>query len=423
AFERAGKAVLVATDAISEGINLQHVAAQIIHYELPWNPNRLEQRNGRVDRFGQQKPVVYIRTMVMDETLDAAILKVLIEKAYRIRQEYGFSPPYFGDETDVLQLIRDHDIKIGPQQLTLFDPPASPPLGGTEGGPAEDPFSEETLARIRSDSFYGQTHIELPEVERRLQETAETVGSPEQIERFVRSGLSHFGCSMTPNSDGSYRIAVTAPNLQTASVGDVIERATFDPEEALDDPDLVVLDIGHPLVRRLIEEVKQNAFRSVVSLSNRARGDAREYGRTAYMVTPAVDEITALIHILARYVVHTDPVSIIEELLPVTVPFAGGRPEWGESARALEHAEPTAETLYMPDVLEDLALVLEMEGLEKLLQHAVNARLEELIVERRALKAQMQAQGGERLGWLEGIDEVVPASFDLLTVRLLYPAV
>ncbi|MBM3749250.1 MAG: DEAD/DEAH box helicase, partial [Acidobacteria bacterium] len=57
AFERAKKAVLIATDAISEGINLQHAAAQIIHYELPWNPNRLEQRNGRVDRFGQRKPV------------------------------------------------------------------------------------------------------------------------------------------------------------------------------------------------------------------------------------------------------------------------------------------------------------------------------------------------------------------------------
>ncbi len=72
--------ILVATDAISEGINLQHAAAQVIHYELPWNPNRLEQRNGRVDRFGQRKPVVYIRTMVMDETLDATILKVLVDK-------------------------------------------------------------------------------------------------------------------------------------------------------------------------------------------------------------------------------------------------------------------------------------------------------------------------------------------------------
>jgi SNF2 family DNA or RNA helicase len=53
AFERARRAILLATDAISEGINLQHAAAQVVHYELPWNPNRLEQRNGLVDRFGR----------------------------------------------------------------------------------------------------------------------------------------------------------------------------------------------------------------------------------------------------------------------------------------------------------------------------------------------------------------------------------
>ena len=95
AFERADKSILIATDAISEGINLQHAAAQVVHYELPWNPNRLEQRNGRVDRFGQRKRVVTIRTMVMDETPDATILKVLVQKAARIREDYGFAPGSF----------------------------------------------------------------------------------------------------------------------------------------------------------------------------------------------------------------------------------------------------------------------------------------------------------------------------------------
>jgi ERCC4-related helicase len=419
-FERSKVGILVATDAISEGINLQHAAAQVIHYELPWNPNRLEQRNGRVDRFGQRKPVVYVRTMVMDETLDATILKVLVEKAARIRRDYGFSPPYFGDETSILNLLQQHEITLGPRQLPLFDMPPSPdpsaPLragfGRGDGGEGENPFAEETLERIKDDSFYGQTHISLPEIERRLQETAETIGSPQQIQDFVFSGLDRFRCQVTKNDDGSYRLVITNPNLQTASVGEVIERATFDPEAALDDPDLVGLDIGHPLVRRLIEEVKQNAFLQ-----------AEHYGRTAYMVTSAVDEVTALIHILARYVVNTDPISIIEELLPVAVPVYGGKPRWGEAVCPLVEAEPTAETLSPADILEDLELVLEMEGLETLLRTAVDARLEELIAERYKLKQQMETQGGEQLTWLQGIDDVSPASFDLLTVRLLYPVV
>jgi superfamily II DNA/RNA helicase len=50
--------VLVATDCLSEGINLQHAFTAVLHYDLPWNPNRLEQREGRVDRYGQTAPLV-----------------------------------------------------------------------------------------------------------------------------------------------------------------------------------------------------------------------------------------------------------------------------------------------------------------------------------------------------------------------------
>ena len=53
------KRVLIATDCLSEGINLQEHFTAVIHYDLPWNPNRLEQREGRVDRYGQVAKKVY----------------------------------------------------------------------------------------------------------------------------------------------------------------------------------------------------------------------------------------------------------------------------------------------------------------------------------------------------------------------------
>lgn len=406
-FERADRAILVATDAISEGINLQHAASQVIHYELPWNPNRLEQRNGRVDRFGQRKPVVYIRTMVMDETLDAAILKVLVEKAARIRQDYGFSPPYFGDETDILELIELHDLTIRPQQLGLFEE-----WKPERGEPVEDPFAPETLERIKGDSFYGQTHITLPEIEQRLQQTADTIGSPEQIRAFVFSGLNRFGCHVADNPDGSYRIAITDRALQTASVGEVIERATFDAEWAVDDPDLTVLDIGHPLIRRLIEEVKQNAFR-----------EKEHYGRTTYVVTPGVDEVTALFHLLARYVVNTEPISIIEELIAVALPVYGGTPLDREETGKLLDAEPTAGVRTEAEAKEALGDALAIEGLDGSLANAVEASRQRLVAERRTMKQQLsQRGGGEAAGWLEGIDDLSPGSFDMLTLTIYYPA-
>ena len=46
--------ILLATDAASEGIDLQNHCPRLVHYEIPWNPNRLEQRNGRIDRHGQR---------------------------------------------------------------------------------------------------------------------------------------------------------------------------------------------------------------------------------------------------------------------------------------------------------------------------------------------------------------------------------
>ncbi len=410
-FERAKVGVLVATDAISEGINLQHAAAQVIHYELPWNPNRLEQRNGRVDRFGQRKPVVYVRTMVMDETLDATILKVLVEKAAQIRQDYGFSPPYFGDETSILDLLEQHEVTLGPKQLSFEDWRAGVDKTTTE--PAEDPFAEETLERIKGDSFYGQTHISLPEIERRLEETAATVGSPEQIQRFLFSGLNRFGCSVAENADGSWRILVTNPALQTASMGEVIERATFDPEWALDDPDVTLLDVGHPLVRRLVEEVKQNAFREV-----------EHYGRTAYAVTPDVDEVTALFHLLARYVVNTEPTSIVEELLPVAVPVYSGQPLAisGQQVTRLLNLQPSSETRTEGEVRESLADALAIEGLETVLEDAVEARRRELVAERRSMRQQMgQREDAQIAEWLRGIDDLSPGRFDLLTVTVYYP--
>jgi hypothetical protein len=216
----------------------------------------------------------------------------------------------------------------------------------------------------------------------------------------------------------------------------MIERATFDPEWALDDPDLTLLDVGHPLVRQLIEAVKQQAF--VVGASAPSQGfvvgasaPSSHYGRTAYMVTPDVEEVTALFHLLARYVVNTQPSSIVEELLPVGVPVYGG--EWdvlegqhmsftGEEARRLLEVRPSAETRTLSEVREVLADALSIQGLERLLEDAVEARRKELVAERRNMRQQMeQREGAQAAEWLHGIDDLSPGSFDLLAVTVLWP--
>ena len=86
--------VLVATDCLSEGINLQDGFNAVLHYDLPWNPNRLEQREGRVDRYGQSAKVVKaIRYFSPDSAVDGVVLDVLLNKAREIHRALGTHVP------------------------------------------------------------------------------------------------------------------------------------------------------------------------------------------------------------------------------------------------------------------------------------------------------------------------------------------
>ena len=113
--------VLVATDCLSEGINLQEHFDAVLHYDLPWNPNRLEQREGRVDRYGQQKSrVKAVLLWGEDNAIDRAVLRVLIRKAREIRERLGISISAPVESDAVIQaVIEDVFMQRGGYQLTL----------------------------------------------------------------------------------------------------------------------------------------------------------------------------------------------------------------------------------------------------------------------------------------------------------------
>jgi superfamily II DNA or RNA helicase len=80
--------LLLATDAVSEGLNLQGRCRLIVNYELPWNPVRLEQRIGRVDRIGQRRPV-HALTLVARHTAEEFVLEKLARRLYTIASTLG----------------------------------------------------------------------------------------------------------------------------------------------------------------------------------------------------------------------------------------------------------------------------------------------------------------------------------------------
>ncbi len=80
--------VLVATDTASEGLNLQATARYLLHFDVPWNPARLEQRNGRIDRYGQSRDVTVFH-FTTDDSADLSFLAFIVTKVHQIREDLG----------------------------------------------------------------------------------------------------------------------------------------------------------------------------------------------------------------------------------------------------------------------------------------------------------------------------------------------
>jgi len=101
-----GQYVLVCTDCLAEGVNLQQHFNAVLHYDLAWNPTRHEQREGRVDRFGQDKPEVRVITYYgADNPIDGVILDVLIRKHKSIKSDLGVTVAVPGSSEQVAEAL------------------------------------------------------------------------------------------------------------------------------------------------------------------------------------------------------------------------------------------------------------------------------------------------------------------------------
>jgi len=113
------KKLLIATDCLSEGINLQKHFTAVLHYDLPWNPNRLEQREGRIDRYGQTaKKVKAFMLWGKDNPIDSAVLNVLLVKARQIRKQTGISVPFPEDSQSLMESLL-HAVILSPNAVKI----------------------------------------------------------------------------------------------------------------------------------------------------------------------------------------------------------------------------------------------------------------------------------------------------------------
>lgn len=194
-LSRSSQRVLVATDCLSEGINLQEAFDAVLHYDLPWNPNRLEQREGRVDRFGQRAAQVSaVLIYGADNPVDGAVLDVLIRKAVEIRRTLGISVPVPVESESVVEAVLRSLFLRGDtslvRQMTLFE--AGMP--GPEG--LHHRWDEAVAREQESRTRFAQHAIRPDEVALELQETDAVLGDPTTVERFVRAACQRLGAPL-----------------------------------------------------------------------------------------------------------------------------------------------------------------------------------------------------------------------------------
>jgi len=188
--------VLVATDCLSEGINLQDQFTAVLHYDLPWNPNRLEQREGRVDRYGQPSKTVKAYLLYgADNPIDGVVLKVLLRKVREIRRSTGISIPFPEDSKSLMDSVLQAVIsdsqaakkRRDAKQLTFdfsnIDTVKEKELVAKHA--IEAAAEREKASR----TIFAQHAIRADEIEEDLKQADEAIGNPEAVESFVTEAL------------------------------------------------------------------------------------------------------------------------------------------------------------------------------------------------------------------------------------------
>jgi superfamily II DNA or RNA helicase len=182
--------VLVATDCLSEGINLQDHFDAVVHYDLSWNPTRHEQREGRVDRFGQPKPEVRVVTYYgLDNRIDGLVLDVLLRKHETIRSSLGISVPVPADSEAVVEavleglLLREEQGGIA-EMLPGFEEFLRPKR--EELGAEWDRVADREK---RSRTMFAQYTIRADDVREEVDAMRAAVGGIADVAQFVRDAV------------------------------------------------------------------------------------------------------------------------------------------------------------------------------------------------------------------------------------------
>lgn len=393
--------VLVCTDCLSEGINLQEQFSAVVHYDLSWNPTRHEQREGRVDRYGQ--PAKQVRAVTYygsDNPIDGIVLDVLIRKHRTIRSSLGISVPVPVDTDQVIEAIFAGLLL---RENTGHGQSAQMLLPGLEdiwkGERVRDNLFKEwdasTERERRSRTMFVQESIKADEVAAELAAMQAVIGSGVDVRRFTTEAFKASRAVISEANSGAVRfdLAEVPRGLRDMIGQEARFQACFD--LPVRDGERY-LSRTHPIVEGLASYVMDTALDSQAGQED--SGIARRCG---VVRTRAVSRRTTLLLVRLRFHIITVRGAEEQQLLAEdcqVLAFAGApqHAEWVSDSQLIEdvlNATPDANvdaertSYFLSQVID------QFDVLQPHLDQVARERGEELLAAHRRVRDAAQQRG------------------------------
>jgi len=245
--------IMIATEAAGEGINLQFCNL-MINYDIPWNPNRLEQRIGRIHRYGQQKDV-FIFNLVAIDTIEGRILSKLFDKLEEIKEKLGSDRVFdiIGEVflgKNLYQLIVEAIVQAKTLDEIIKE--------------IDIEVDEEYIRKVKSalGESLATKFIDYTRIKELFEKAKENRLIPEYVEEFFKKAFTKAGGKYHIRKDGFISIESLPSELKNLAQKqnitlDKYPKVTFDKEKAFKNPDAEFISFGHPLLETLIDWVHQ----------------------------------------------------------------------------------------------------------------------------------------------------------------------
>ena len=314
--------VLLATDAAREGVNLQGRCADLFHFDIPWNPARMEQRNGRIDRTGQDEPTVRCHYFRYTDRAEDFVLATIVRKVGTIERELGSLGALLqGRITELLETEG-----INKSTLQKLEVAAQP---GDRAETVQVELEQTRTADIklikreidRASKVLGQSRGVLDFTTDLLRDTVDValqrLGHGALAPTKAEDGIPAFTLPVLPETWAETLDSLRPPRARDESLWDWRRRPpqpiVFDPPSSMRSP-RVHLHLHHPLVRRLLDGFLAHGFgahdlQRVTVVRDRKAGQVRvlAFGRLSLFGRGAARLHDTLVPVVALWDAETGP--------------------------------------------------------------------------------------------------------------------